>query len=176
MEAAAGTLGTLSQLADALRAAEVAVANAEAALNDVIRARDRIATVDIPEAMSAAGGITEFKFENGAKLVVKRDIKVSCTAENKAETYEWLRDHGHGGVIKSELRIGVGELTQVQVAKIAEVALKVGADTERTENVHPSTLKSLITELMEAGSPTPGSVTIFDYKKASIKEPPSRSR
>lgn len=167
---------TLGRLVAQLRLAEQRVEQAEAELRERVKERDRIAMTDIPDAMAALGGLTSFKMEDGCTVAIKEDIKISTNEDTRPVVHEWLREHGHSGIIKAQLVIGATELTEVQQAKLAALALKFGADAERKDSVHHQTLLALCRELMEAGQPTPEGVNVFPYKLAQIKEPKARSK
>jgi hypothetical protein len=42
---------------------------------------------------------------------------------------------------------------------------------ESLESVHAATLKSLVKELLEKGTTLPPSISVFEFKKAELKEP-----
>ena len=43
------------------------------------------------------------------RAVVKSDIYFSILAENRDECYQWLRDNGHGDLIKETVNAGTGK-------------------------------------------------------------------
>lgn len=172
VEAPPDARGAIARFVEALDKAEKAVEDAEKALTDRKRERDKIAQTDLPEAMKAAGGLVETTLDNGIKVTIKDDVKVSTSEEKRPALHQWLRDHKHDGIIKSILVIDVVGLSEVKQARIAKAALSVGAEPERKDAVHPQTLQSLIRELLANAKPVPPdtAITIYPFKQAIIKK------
>jgi len=163
-----GALDALVSMAEELKrrmvAADMAALAAEQAQKDL----DDYAIRVIPDAMAQAG-VTEFKMADGNVLKVEDKVQASITHENRPAAHAWLRDHGHGGVVKSALQVDLRGLEDHQIALLREVSNNIGATTEDIESVHPSTLRSLVKELLEAGTVLPSSIGAHQFKKADIK-------
>ena len=50
-------------------------------------------------------GLADIRLKDGRKLVLNNKWRPSITQENMAEAYEWLKDHGHGDLIKNAINI-----------------------------------------------------------------------
>lgn len=156
-------------LRDKMRAAQDAALKAEAAANDLMRFQMET----IPQAMELAG-VTSFKLEDGSELLVKDDLKCSIPKEDlhrRVACFQWLRDNGHGMIIKEFYAIDVRALEDTDRAKLRQLAAQLEVDIDVKEDVHPSTLKSLIKELLEKGTVPPPAFSVHQFKKADLKAP-----
>ena len=174
-------LQMLLEMARTLRDKINAVEDAQAVLTRLSNDLTHFQQTVLPEAMELAG-LGEYVMQGpqaeaygmaGVKLVVKDDIKASISEENKPEAHEWLRAHGHGGVVKASIIVDVRAMDEEDLTKLRGELRKFDVDTEDKEAVHPSTLKSLVNELLEAGTTLPPAISVFQYKKAELKEPKS---
>lgn len=165
-------LRTMAQtLRDKTREFERVSALAEIAAADLARFQ----MVTIPEAMELAG-VTSFMLEGGAELLVKDDCKVNIKKELavRDEAHAWLRANGHGGAIKVYFNVDVRALTEKQRASLEKKIVKAGVACEHEESVHNAALKSLVKELLEKGTTLPPSISVFQFKKAELKEPKAK--
>lgn len=128
----------------------------------------------LPQAMEQAG-LSLFRTEDGFIVEVKEDVQCSIPKEDlqrRMQCFEWLRTAGHGAVIKELYAVDVRTLddeTKQDLARYLDETL--GVSFERKEDVHPSTLKSLIKELLGAGTNLPPAFSVHQFKKAGLKAP-----
>lgn len=66
------------------------------AVNEQIK---MVAEIDLPKAMEDAD-IESFKVENIGTVYLQNKLYVSVLADDREKLYGWLRDHGHGDLIK----------------------------------------------------------------------------
>lgn len=169
-------LKVLAALAKRLLAAEEAMATATQALADRTAEYNKLALSDIPTTMEQAG-LTEFTLEDGSKLAVKPDLKVSVTEENRGPAYAWLRKNGHGEVIKTDIKIDTRAMTPKKLQALVTQLEKKNLEPVLVESVHYQTLKSLVKELLEKGAADPKApklppeIGVFEFKKAALKVP-----
>lgn len=167
-------LEMLPTMAATLREKLAAVTRAEDDLAEAQRDLAHFQMVVIPEAMQLAG-VAEFSLKDGTKLFVKDDIKASITKDNAGYAYAWLRQNNHGAVIKTAYVVDLRALTDKQREELRKwINDEYEIVPEQTESVHPSTLKSLVKELLEGGTTLPPSISVFQFKKAELKEPKGR--
>lgn len=162
---------TLGDLAQQLRAAEQEVVEAEEALKEKIRQRDRIAMSDIPEAMQSLGGLTEFKLGDGSKITIKSDIRISTAAERMPSVCAWLRSTGNDGVIKSQVVVDATEISDLnRLHMIEDLEMTYNTTAEEKDSVHHQTLLALVRELMESGVTIHEGIKVSPYKLAKLTE------
>lgn len=105
----------------------------------------------LPAALAEAG-LAAIELQDGSKITVKPYYDTSIPERMRDAAFEWLREHGHGDLIKRELKVsfGMGEDEQAQQARDALALLE--AEFSDKETVHPSTLKAFVKEQVEAGA------------------------
>lgn len=143
---------------------------AAAALETATARLTRVTTIEVPEAMRTAG-LTEAVGPGGMKLKLADAVNVSVSEENRPAAWAWLRENGHGGVVKSEITIDARGLEADVLQELHERFDELGATIEQKENVHASTLKALVKELLEAGTVMPPTFNVHQYSKASVTIP-----
>jgi len=132
------------------------VATLEQALKDASTALRQVQEVDLPAAMAAAG-VQSITLPTGEKVTIKEDVYASIPKDERYEqAMAWLRNHGFGDVIKSEVKVafGRGEEAQ-QVALLAELKVNGWNNHSESVGVHASTLKALIREQLAKGAEFP---------------------
>lgn len=150
--------------------ADAQVERAEAALKAAQERRKQIATVRLPELMTDAE-LEEFKTLDGKTVKLVSKIRANVTNPNKAAFYRWLRDNGHGGLIKTLVEVPFGANQQSAASSLAdELRREKGLDVGTKESVHPGTLESWVRARLEEGTDIPEDlVNIFEQKDVKIK-------
>jgi len=131
---------------------------------------NKLTMFDVPDAMAAAG-LTEMRLTDGSLLKVKDDLKVTVNQANAAEAYAWLRDNGHGEVIKSDLMVDLRAVDEAHQRRLIASLQKWDIEFGVKESVHAATLKSLVRGMLEEGVTPPTAISIYQFKKAEVKEP-----
>jgi len=105
-------------------------------------------------AMLGEMGFDSVTTTTGACVTIKKTVHCALPKEDPAKreaAMEWLRSNGHGDVIKHlgtvKLPKGDSEARNAFMAHVLPWARANGAEVSVSEDVHPSTLKSLIGEL-----------------------------
>jgi peptidyl-tRNA hydrolase len=126
--------------------------------------------VDIPEAMAALS-MTDAVLQDGARVVVKSGVNVYVRTDHQPEAYRWLREHGHGGVVKELLQVDARTLSDTDREALISGLTAHHVEYVALETVHPGTLKALIGSLLEQGITLPPVFSVHQYHKATVKEP-----
>lgn len=163
-------LTAIEQLVQDIRAANRRVAERQRELEEAESALNRLVLTDVPEAMAAAG-LAELKLHDGSTLAIKDDLKVSISQVNEKAAFAWLHEHGHGASIKENMVIDLRAGDPEVVESISVVAAHAGLTTEIKAGIHNATLKSLVREMLEKGVQPPPSISVFQFKRAIVKEP-----
>jgi len=161
-------LAELSRLADQQMDKAVEVEKAEAELKRVTDEYRQIAEVDIPELMQELG-LEEFKTTSGLIITIKEAVRASILAAQKAAAFRWLRENGHGALIKRvvKLQFGMGddELAQAAIDKLGD-----DYDIDDDSSVHAGTLKKFVKEMQAEGKEVPETMfSIHRQRVAGIK-------
>lgn len=91
-------------------------------------------------------GLNELRTRNGRIIKVTTDYFAKIPAAKKQEAAEWLRSHNMGSILKEEITVAPTEK-----AKLKLLGIEHTIDT----SVHPSTLKALVREQIEAKNDFP---------------------
>jgi hypothetical protein len=113
---------------------------------------DEVSEVKIPELMDILG-IVEFKLTNGIKLSVKPYYSGKITSP---EAIKWLEESGHEDIIKGSVTIPFPKGFDKESLRVFEAAAKaIGLTADVREEVHSSTLRAWIREMVEGGQAFP---------------------
>src|SRR5258708_2303296 len=96
-------LARVSELARKQADLEKQVMDAEATLNNLQKELARVTELELPEALDAVG-LAEIKLLDGSKVTVGTEYFANISAERRAAAFAWLRDRGHGDIIKNEVK------------------------------------------------------------------------
>lgn len=163
-------LGTLSQWVRRIRAQQARVTELETQLAGALADLNKLTLVQVPEAMLEAG-LTELTLDDGARLLVKEDLKVSIKADSKPAAYAWLRDTGHDLSVKQVLEVDLRPLPQAERENLLHVLDdKYHAEPTVSESIHNATLKSIIADALERGVTIPPCLSVYQFRRAVVKE------
>lgn len=161
-------LAELSLLADRQAEAALRVAELEKQLEE---ARDRLRDISerqLPEKMDELG-MEEFKTRTGLRIRIKEAIRTSIPKARQAEAFEWLRQNGYGGLIKRIVAVKFGKGEDEVAEKLAR-DLANGHEVDDTASVHPSTLRSFVTEQLTNGVDLPLDLFGVHRQRTSVIE------
>lgn len=162
-------LSSVGKLAKRAKELEKEIDDIESILKERKEQQRKLLEEAIP-AMLAELGLKAFKMEDGSEINVKPFYSASIKEENRAEAYEWLREHGYDDIIKNtvSVRFGRGEdqLCETLLNQLREQNYPV----EQAQKVEPQTLKAWVREQVERGSEFPTELFgAYVGHKASIK-------
>lgn len=126
-------------------------------------------------AMMEQAGLTKFMTDDGYTVEVKPDVRCSIPKEDlnrRRECFEWLEKNGHSAAVKELYEVDVRTLdpeTRAVLARYLDETLGVSYQTK--QDIHPSTLKALVKELLEGGTTLPASFSVHPFKRADMKAP-----
>lgn len=145
-------LKSISLLAIEQVEAEEALARAEEQVQLAKAALENIKNRRFPDLMQEAGQKL-IKTENNLIVELKDVVRASIPEIRRPEAHGWLEEHGHGDVVKYELKadLGKGDEARKKAALIQEFCATLGVAANGKEAVHPQTLAALVKEMMAAG-------------------------
>jgi hypothetical protein len=119
-------------------------------------------TETLPDMLMALK-LKDLTLASGAKISLFDVIGATITDENREDAHTWLRENGHGDIIKNNvtLTFGKGEdhAATLLIKHLLDLrkngATKFG-DLVQKEAVHPQTLKAFTKEQLASGKPFPG--------------------
>lgn len=147
-------LSQLSQLADKQAAADARVKQIEAQLEKAREEYRDISERKIPELMDELG-MEEFKTKTGLKIKIKETIRASIPKAKQDAAFDWLRNHGYGGLVKRFVSVSFGKGEDEMAEEAFRELIQRYEGVDDKSSVHPSTLKAFINERLAEGDEIP---------------------
>jgi hypothetical protein len=139
------TLSTITRLGRKLVELLDTKAQQTAQLETIDDAIRDIAEKRLPDLLEAVG-LTELQLTSGQKIQTKVDYYASIPKGTASAAFLWLRSKNMGAIIKEVVTVSPNQ---------KEYLTSVSVPFEVVESVHPSTLKALVKEQIEAGNEFP---------------------
>lgn len=163
---------TIAKLAERQLALANEVAELEEALKEKKKELQRVEEHDLPEAMDRVG-MAEFKLTDGTKISVSTFYNASIPEDRKPEAFSWLDKHGHGALIKAEVKAKFSR-GEIEVAReFLDYARRFNGLTDGValdQSVHWQTLRAFVKEQVEQGAGLPLDLFgVFIGRKAKVK-------
>ena len=102
----------------------------------------------IPNLMQQAG-VELIKLEGGISVEVKPFYSARIPASKSEEAFQWLRDNGHGDLIKNQVSLEFGMKQDNEAKSIVEELKQKGLAVQQKTSVHPSTLRGFVREQIQ---------------------------
>jgi len=159
-------LASLSKLAHEQHAIEQDIAQIEANLADKKKLYNEISEIKLPEVMDELG-IDQFNLANGIKVKVSPFYSGKIT-DTKA--YTWLEENNEADIIKGEVVIPFPKgFDKQKLRMIVKVAEELGLSANVGEQVHPSTLRAWIKDMIQSGQQFPRELfNVYVGKRAKL--------
>lgn len=123
---------------------------------------------ELPGLMDAAG-LKLFTLTSGAKFEVKDIVEGSIPKDNAEPAFDWLRKHGHAGLIKRTVSVPFSREEQERAQKLIALLVKSKIAFEDKQQVHHSTLAAWAREMLKQGKPFPNDLLgLFIGRRAVI--------
>ena len=102
----------------------------------------------IPNLMQKAG-VELIKLEGGVSVEVKPFFSARIPASKSEEAFQWLRDNGHGDLIKNQVSLEFGMKQDNEAKSIIEELKSKGLPVKQKTTVHPSSLRGFVREQIQ---------------------------
>jgi hypothetical protein len=136
-------LQTIADLAHKQILLEEWINKQEEKVNEAKKKLAKLSGEDLPEALRAAG-VKEFTLANGLELKLNTDIKANITKANQEWCWAWLKEHGHGDLIRNEFKVSYGVGEQDDAEEMVEFLAANHQDFNQKEFIHHSTLPAFV--------------------------------
>ena len=147
-------LGSVAEIARAIRAAEDRIANVEEQLKEYKKELLKLTDEDLPTMLQELG-LSSFSLDDGSTVEVKPTYGASIKVDNRPAAFEWLREHGYDDIIKNTVACSFGRGEDDRASAFAAFAEREGYFAEQKTEVHPQTLRAFVKERVEAGDEFP---------------------
>jgi len=143
-------LKTLSESIDQMLRIGGEIGNTEELLRKLKEQYRQLSEEDLPQKLAAIG-MSELRLQDGSKITIDNFYSTRITEKNKEAAHQWLRDNGHGDIIKNDITVSFGKGEDETAQETMELLRKEGHMPKQREAVHPSTLKAFVKERIESG-------------------------
>ncbi len=164
---------------------ESKAAEIKSQLTDLEEEMSRIVKDTLPSAM-AESGIDTLTTTSGYRIAMTNFVSASIPGMSAIEKkrgeekekmldkreawFEWLRENGHDGLIKNEVKASFGRGEDERAKEIVDSLMEQGISTTQQESVHSRTLTSFVKEQIGLGTDFPEELGVFQGEKAEIKK------
>ena len=148
------SLGSVAELARAIRNKEEHIETLEKTLKDEKKALIKMTDEDLP-TMLAELGLSSMTLDDGSDVSVKQTYGASIRVDDKPAAFEWLRDNGYDDIIKNQVLCIFGRGEDDQASAFQALASQQGYAAEQKMDVHPQTLRAFVKERCENGDDFP---------------------
>jgi hypothetical protein len=163
------TLGRISILANQVIDLDKEVAEAESVVKTLKEKRRQIAE-DLLPAVMTEHGLADITLKDGSKVTVKKFYSCTIPGNKTEQTFDWLRENGHDGLIKHRVTVDFTRAKDNQALELKEELANRGLYPADKEWVEPSTLRGFAREQVEAGVQLPDDLfNLFIGERATIK-------
>lgn len=164
------SLKVVAELANRQLVLEKEIEDLEAQLKEKKESLVQVAEKDLPEALAECG-LSEVKLLDGSKVSVKPYYQANPPKEKYDEAMAWLRDNGHGDLIKNDVTVSFGKGEDDRAVDFKRFLSENGTSYSDKTGVHPMTFKAFVREQVETGQNLPFDLLgIYIGQKASIKK------
>lgn len=141
------TLQTLQELGTTLRNKQLELNNLESEVSAKKQEIKQLEEVHLPTLLDELE-IEGIDLQGGGRIEVKDFIQTRISEAHKDAAFQWLRETQNDGIIKNEISVKLDRGSDERAEQIKEDLVARGVPFDQKESVHPSTLKSFITEVL----------------------------
>lgn len=149
------------------------IATLEQAIKDKKNELQNLRQKVIPDLLRSAG-ISSFSLEDGTLVELKDELFPDIPASKRDEAYEWLRENGHGDLIKHEIKIvfGMGEDQEALTVRNQLSRHNTPLNFTEKETILPQSLRAWVREQERRGTNLPEELfSVHRVTSAQLKTP-----
>ena len=124
------------------------ISTAEEELKKLKEVETTLSEQTIPNLMQQAG-ISMLKLADGSSVEVKPFYSARIPASKSEEAFNWLRENGHGDMIKNQVSLEFGMRQDNEAKALIEELKQKGLAVQQKTSVHPSTLRGFVREQIQ---------------------------
>ena len=124
----------------------------------------------IPAKMQELG-LESLTLKDGSAVEVKQLVQASISEANRETAYKWLRDNGHGDLIKNQVTVAFGRGEDNVAENFINDAKSLGLEPSQKMKVESQTLKVFVREKLEEGVEIPtDTFSVFVGSQTKIRK------
>ena len=124
------------------------ISTAEEEMKKLKEVETTLSEQTIPNLMQQAG-ISMLKLADGSSVEVKPFYSARIPASKSEEAFTWLRENGHGDMIKNQVSLEFGMRQDNEAKALVEELKQKGLAVQQKTSVHPSTLRGFVREQIQ---------------------------
>jgi len=164
------SLGRLAKLATEQLRLEAEQRSVEEELRQIAKRIQELSTQLIPAIMEEIG-MESFTLNTGEHVGIKNIVKASIPTDKRDVAFRWLRDHGHGSLIKNEIVASFAKDEESVADMLEKDLLKRRLVYKRVSSVNSLTLGAFVREQLTEGNALPMDLLgVFQIKIAVVKK------
>ena len=148
---------SLKEMAD-LCAEQVALEEEMEQLSEQLKAKAasarKLSQEIIPARMSELG-LESLTLADGSSIKIKQLVHASIPVKYREEAFQWLRDNGHGDIIKNQVSATFGKGEDTTASNFIDKIEELGYQPQQKVWVEPMTLKAFVREQIAEGNEIP---------------------
>ena len=169
--------GDLAELNKKVKKLEACESRLEKLMEEVDTLKSNIKKIsyeEIPDLL-AEKGLASLKLSDGTVVEVKKVInaylpKADRDPEGREKAFQWLRDNGHGDIIKNDITVSFGRGEDNKAVEYASLAQQKGYLPTQKVDVHNRVLVAAFRERLEKGQEVPPELfNLFGGNQTKIK-------
>jgi len=169
--------GDLAELNKKVKKLEACESRLEKLMEEVDTLKSNIKKIsyeEIPDLL-AEKGLASLKLSDGTVVEVKKVInaylpKADRDPEGREKAFQWLRDNGHGDIIKNDITVSFGRGEDNKAVEYASLAQQKGYLPTQKVDVHNRVLVAALRERLEKGLEMPSELfNMFVGNQTKIK-------
>lgn len=148
------------------------------ALADCTKRLTELRATLVPDLMEELGFLS-FVTKRGDKVEIKPVVQASIPKDEpwRSNALQWLRDNGHGDVIKNVVSVQFGRGEDEKASELVTELEEKGLDAKQDVSVHAMTLGSLVRHLREDGKPVDTTnIKVYEGRISKIKRPKMKAK
>ena len=124
------------------------ISTAEEEMEKLKEVETTLSEQTIPNLMQQAG-ISMLKLADGSSVEVKPFYSARIPASKSEQAFDWLRENGHGDMIKNQVSLEFGMRQDNEAKALVEELKQKGLAVQQKTSVHPSTLRGFVREQIQ---------------------------
>jgi hypothetical protein len=100
-------------------------------------------------------GLESLTLKDGSSVKVKQLVQASIPVRYREEAFQWLRDNGHGDLIKNQVSATFGKGEDTSANDFIDKISSLGYEPTQKVWVEPMTLKAFVREQITEGTELP---------------------
>ena len=124
------------------------ISTAEEQLKKLKEVESTLSEQTIPNLMQQAG-VSMIKLSDGSSVEVKPFYSARIPASKSEEAFNWLRENGHGDLIKNQVSLEFGMKQDNEAKSLVEELKQKGLAVQQKTSVHPSSLRGFVREQIQ---------------------------